>query len=106
MTLEELIALPEKDDYIYSSGDNYVCSTMVTKFWKEGGLFDGFEIDSHEFTQKDNYQLKIFEEDSKKLPKTCQEQNPDLTYCILSGQYTIDLEGYNTVTLHHKKSKN
>jgi len=96
MRVEEVARLPEKESYIYLNGPQFVCSTLVTKLWKVGGLFDGIEIESNEFTSKDNYQLDFFESDPSKLP--CKIEAPEINHCIVSGSYYLTLPGYNSIS--------
>lgn len=95
MTIEEVIAMPEKEEYTYSNGKNYICSSIVVKYLKEAGIFDGLNIESPEFTPYDVYMLKIY--DTENLPKICQEKNPELPFCLLAGKYLIDPKGYNSI---------
>jgi hypothetical protein len=66
MTLMDAAALVEKDTFkyhgFYHDGVARVCSSYVADIWKHGGIFGDHPINSAEFTPKDIYQLKIFEE--------------------------------------------
>ena len=64
-TFEEVVAMPEGDDWEYSNGKNYVCACFVARFYKAGGLFDGYDILANEFTPKDVVQLDFFDKDYK-----------------------------------------
>jgi len=44
MTFEELLAIPERDEWVYSTGPSYVCSTYVANMLKIAGVFDGFDV--------------------------------------------------------------
>lgn len=61
MTLMQAGALPERDEYIYNGqyhdGPSRVCSSFVVDLWNQAGLFEGYEIQSVEFTPRDIYQL-------------------------------------------------
>ncbi len=64
--------------------------------WRTGGIFDDMVINSAEFATQDVYQLKIF--DTKPdLPQICKYTDPSLNYCQLTGDYLMELPGYNTV---------
>jgi hypothetical protein len=94
----ELLAMPEVEGWEYHDGKSYVCSCFVVAFWKAGGLFDGLEINSTEFTPKDVYQLDFFDLDYKeKRPQACKDADPDLPYCQVMGKYQVKLDGYNTI---------
>ena len=57
--------MPEGDDWEYSNGKNYVCACFVARFYKAGGLFDGYDILANEFTPKDVVQLDFFDKEYK-----------------------------------------
>ncbi len=88
--LAEVLAMPEKEEYVYSNGPNYVCSTFVTAMWKVGGLFGDMEILPQEFAPKDVYMLKIFNP-SPQLPEICKYTDPSISYCQIMGEYLIEL---------------
>ena len=98
MTIEDVLAMPELESYTYSNGENIICSSLATKIWQLGGIFGDLKINPKEFTPRDNYQLNIFETDTKKLPRQCYEENPDLSYCILNGKFSVVMPGYNSIT--------
>lgn len=81
MTLEEVMAMPEKDGWIYTGskprdGWSYVCSSYVVAVMKAAGLFDDLEINATEFTPRDLYQLDIYDKDFKR-PEVCNKVDPD-----------------------------
>ena len=96
MTIQDLYAIPEDDDWIYSDGPSYVCSCLVAGVWKAGGVFDDMPIQANEWSPKDVYQVKIFDEETP-LPKACAQNDPDLPYCQILGKYKLTLPGFNTV---------
>lgn len=75
MTVSEVIAMPELDEYVYWNGRTYgksmVCSNMVAGLWKAAGLFDGLEINHGEFTPLDTYRIKFYDSDYE-VPAHCQ----------------------------------
>ncbi len=89
--------MPELETYTYSTGPQYICSSLVAKLWKEGGLFEGIDIRPHEFTPKDIYEINFFETDVNKIPKVCTDEHPDLPYCVVYGKYQIYLPSYNSI---------
>jgi hypothetical protein len=93
-TFEELLAVVEKEGWVYSNGMNYVCSCFVVGFWKAGGVFGDMEIESTEFSPKDVYQMKIFDSNYT-LPSVCQEADPELPYCQVMGNYKLSLVNFN-----------
>ncbi|XP_048599860.1 uncharacterized protein LOC106446236 [Brassica napus] len=62
---DELLAVPEHDDWIYSDGKSTSCITFILEMYKEGGLFDpissSIQVAEFTFLQiKDAYMLKFF----------------------------------------------
>ena len=96
MTFNELLAVKEEDDWVYSNGPNLVCSAFVVAFYKAGGVFDGLDVQATEFGPKDIYQMDIFDTNYKR-PQECINADPNLPYCQIMGNLRIDLPGYNTI---------
>ena len=69
---------------------------FVMQLYKAAGLFEGLEINGNEFTAKDIYQLKIWNENFER-PAACKEADPHLKYCQLFGEFRITMPGYNSV---------
>ncbi|KAL3733538.1 hypothetical protein ACJRO7_022975 [Eucalyptus globulus] len=84
----ELLTIPEQDDWVYSDGKFASCVAVVLEMYKASGLFDPISssIQVTEFTIKDAYSLKFFENNSSRLPKWCNDGD--------------DLPGYNTTDLY------
>lgn len=97
MTFGDVLAMPEKNEYRYSDGPNFVCSAFVTEMWKAGGIFDDMEIVAAEFGPNDVYHLDIFEKDNTPLPEVCKVADPTLPYCQLTGKYLLELPKYNSI---------
>lgn len=55
MNVSEVMAMPELDSYLYDGQSMMICSGLVVRLWKAGGLFEGFEINAQEFTPLDVY---------------------------------------------------
>eukprot|EP00352_Strombidinopsis_acuminata_P003973 CAMPEP_0176390934 /NCGR_PEP_ID=MMETSP0126-20121128/39602_1 /TAXON_ID=141414 ORGANISM="Strombidinopsis acuminatum, Strain SPMC142" /NCGR_SAMPLE_ID=MMETSP0126 /ASSEMBLY_ACC=CAM_ASM_000229 /LENGTH=155 /DNA_ID=CAMNT_0017760703 /DNA_START=1087 /DNA_END=1555 /DNA_ORIENTATION=- len=72
MTVQELLAVPESDDWIYSTGKAYTSSSFVISALRASGLFEDVEINASEFTPKDVYQLQIFDTEYQR-PEDCAE---------------------------------
>lgn len=98
-TIRELIAIPEIDDVMYSDGYQMVCSCFVARLWKEAGVFGNLKINSVEFTPRDIYQIKIFDEETP-LPDWCKKNDPSLPYCQFFGDRVLELPGFNSVELY------
>ncbi|KAG2239554.1 hypothetical protein Bca52824_091614 [Brassica carinata] len=68
--------------------------------YREGGLFDPISISIQvaEFTIKDAYMLKFFENNASRLPKWCNDNNDvKLPYCQIHAKYRMELPRCNTM---------
>ncbi|XP_019194209.1 PREDICTED: uncharacterized protein LOC109188126 [Ipomoea nil] len=96
----ELLTIPERDDWVYADGKSTSCVAFVLQIYKEAGLFGPLasSIQVTEFTIKDAYSLKIFEDDTRRLPLWCSEGDAEeLPFCQLRGKYKMELPHYNTI---------
>ncbi|XP_031104564.1 uncharacterized protein LOC116008718 [Ipomoea triloba] len=96
----ELLTIPEQDDWVYSDGKSTSCAAFVLQMYKEAGLFGRLarSIQVTEFTIKDAYSLKIFEDDTRRLPLWCSEGDTEqLPFCQIRGKYKMELPHYNTI---------
>ena len=52
IAFEELLAMPEDDEWVYSDGKSTSCVAFILAMYKAAGLFDGFSdsIQVTEFT--------------------------------------------------------
>ena len=96
MTIQEVVAMPENDDWTYSDGKQLVCSTIIVAMYKEGGMFGNIRINATEFTPKDLYQLNIYNTTFDR-PEECKEADPHVPYCQIMGDYRMDLPGLSTI---------
>uniref|UniRef100_A0A803PIN5 Inositol-1,4,5-trisphosphate 5-phosphatase n=1 Tax=Cannabis sativa TaxID=3483 RepID=A0A803PIN5_CANSA len=99
-SFDELLTIPEQDDWLYSDGKSTSCVAFILEMYKEAGLFDPISssIEVTEFTIKDAYILKFFEDDPNRLPKWCNDGDTvKLPFCQIRGKYRMELPGYNTV---------
>ncbi|KAH0942014.1 hypothetical protein HID58_001651 [Brassica napus] len=99
-SFDELLAVPEQDEWIYSDGKSTSCIAFILEMYKEGGLFDpvSSSIQVTEFTIKDAYMLKFFENNASRLPKWCNDNDDvKLPYCQILGKYRMELPDYNTM---------
>lgn len=97
---EQLLTVPEQDDWIYSDGKSTTCVAFILEMYKEAGLFDSFasSIQVTEFTIRDAYMMKFFEGNRTHLPSWCNEKDDvKLPFCQILGEYRMELPGYNTV---------
>ncbi|KAF9672980.1 hypothetical protein SADUNF_Sadunf11G0100800 [Salix dunnii] len=96
----ELLTIPEMDDWLYADGKSASCIAFVLEMYKEAGLFDPISgsVQVTEFTIKDAYTLRFFENNSSRLPKWCNDgDHVKLPFCQIKGKYRMELPGYNTM---------
>ncbi|XP_010675677.2 uncharacterized protein LOC104891653 [Beta vulgaris subsp. vulgaris] len=99
-SFDELLTIPEQDDWIYEDGKSVSCVAYVLQIYKAAGLFGSLSssIQANEFTIKDAYSLKFFENDLSRLPSWCNDgDNVKLPFCQIRGRYRMELPGYNTI---------
>lgn len=94
MTISELMAVPEQDEWEYTGieprdGQAMVCSAFTAAMYKAAGMFDG-EVNATEFTPRDNYMLDFFDKEFER-PAACVSADPNLPYCQLIGKYQVDI---------------
>jgi len=96
MTIQSLMALPEQDSL---SAHSFSAGSLPTAFYRAAGLFGArVEINAQEFTVKDVYQLDFFNTTGQRQrPQLCQEADPHLPYCQLSGAHRLKLPGLSSV---------
>lgn len=97
LTPEEVLRMVEKEGWKYSTGPNYVCSSLVASVYKMAGLFGDLEIESTELTPKDLYELDIFDLTGDKLPRGC-EGHAEKGYCQIMGKVLLDIGKAGFVT--------
>ncbi|KAJ6950478.1 hypothetical protein NC651_004212 [Populus alba x Populus x berolinensis] len=96
----KLLTIPEQDDWLYTDGKSTSCIAFVLEMYKEAGLFDPItsSVQVTEFTIKDAYTLRFFENNSSRLPKWCNDgDDVKLPFCQIKGQYRMELPEYNTM---------
>jgi hypothetical protein len=93
--------MPELEEYVYKSGENWVCSAIIVKIWMEGGMLDGYKLEPHEFTPRDVYQMDIYDKEFYlNGPEECKMSNPGENFCMVYGKYYIKVEGHSSVPLY------
>ncbi|XP_078436715.1 uncharacterized protein LOC144707470 [Wolffia australiana] len=100
MSFDKLLTIPELDEWVYSDGKSVSCIAYVLEMYKEAGLFGSLasSIQVTEFTIKDAYTLKLFEDDKTRLPGWCVEGDGEvLPFCQIRGTYRMELPLYNTL---------
>lgn len=90
MTFEEILAMPELDNYTYSSGPMYICSSFVVEMYRQGGLFENVTILPHEFDMENVLSLDFFDTNWTK-PDICEKADPGYPYCVIRGRFRFSL---------------
>lgn len=107
MTMEDVMAMPELDGWIYTGekprdGRSWVCSAYVAALWKAAGLFDPYHINSTEFSPKDVYIMKFFD-DKRVMPNDCIAADPgNVGFCQLRGKYRMTFPEFNMYAPYEK----
>ncbi|URE48663.1 hypothetical protein MUK42_14427 [Musa troglodytarum] len=108
-SFDNLLTIPEQDDWVYTDGKSTSCVAFILEMYKAAGLFgsNASSIQVTEFTIKDAYTLNIFESNSSHLPKWCnKDDNVKLPYCQIKGRYRMELPGYNTMQPYPHMNEN
>jgi hypothetical protein len=96
LSMGELISMPEQEGWLYDGHPNYVCCAFAAGLWYHGGLFGDMTILPNEFTNEDIFSIKVYDENYT-LPTECQQNDPELPFCVTSGIYKVDPRNYNKV---------
>lgn len=87
ITFEEMMALPEINEYKYNDNKTYyICSSMIAEFYKLAGLFDGIKVRVNELNIDNLLSLSIFDNKFKR-PDACEKADPGLNFCIIRGRF-------------------
>ncbi|KAK1311097.1 hypothetical protein QJS10_CPA08g01625 [Acorus calamus] len=108
MTFDQLLTIPEQDEWVYSDGKSTTCVAFILAMYKEAGIFGPISssIQVTEFTIRDAYMLKIFENNRTRLPSWCNDEDGRLPFCQILGEYWMELPQYNTVELYANMNEN
>ena len=93
-SIGEVMALVEKEDWVYSNGPNYVCSCYVFTILKASGVFGDINFESQEQSPKDLYSMDIWDFSGDNIPSECQEDTTknNLKVCQLYGKMILRLD--------------
>lgn len=105
ITYEDLLAIPELEGWVYSDGENYVCSSFGVGIYKAAGLFDNLEIQPQEFSPKDIYNLDFFVTDSDKRPEICKQADPNSPFCYIMGSHSLDFKNLGVLQPYNKMNE-
>ncbi|GAB4839902.1 hypothetical protein Ancab_020611 [Ancistrocladus abbreviatus] len=108
ITFDQLLTIPEQDEWIYSDGKSTTCVAFILEMYKEAGIFEPLSssIQVTEFTIRDAYTLKIFEDNITRLPTWCNTEDGKLPYCQILGMYRMELPHYNTIEPYANMNEN
>jgi len=95
----------EQDSWMYNTtrngvptvGPSMVCCVFVCNTWKASGMFGdlGDQINCGELTNWDDYSMLVFDK-SYQRPQACVDADPDSNVCQLLGEYTLEINNYNS----------
>eukprot|EP00268_Persea_americana_P036682 TRINITY_DN361_c1_g1_i1.p1 TRINITY_DN361_c1_g1~~TRINITY_DN361_c1_g1_i1.p1 ORF type:complete len:564 (-),score=93.00 TRINITY_DN361_c1_g1_i1:293-1849(-) len=107
MTFDHLLTIPEQDEWVYSDGKSTTCVAFILEMYKEAGIFGPISksIQVTEFTIRDAYMLKIFENNQTQLPEWCNDVDEQLPFCQILGEYRMELPLYNTIEPYAKMNE-
>ncbi len=95
--MDQVMAIPEVDGWVYSDGVSYVCSSYVAALYKAAGLFGDMEIEGTEFTPRDVYTLNVYDKNFTR-PQACIDADPEsVGWCQLTGKYRMTFPGFATI---------
>ncbi|PKI56205.1 hypothetical protein CRG98_023400 [Punica granatum] len=99
LSFDQLLTIPEQDDWVYSDGKSTTCVSFILSMYKAAGVFGPIadSIQVTEFTIRDAYMLKIYESNKTRLPSWCSNKDGELPFCQILGEYWMELPGYNTL---------
>ena len=102
LTLSQVMAMPEQDEWVYSDGKSFTCSGLLSHLYRESGVLSHLYFQATELTPRDLYSLQIFDTVGKDRPSACIEADPDIPYCQLIGDFRIDLtEELSSISPYH-----
>ncbi|KAK4785543.1 hypothetical protein SAY86_002232 [Trapa natans] len=108
LSFDQLLTIPENDDWVYSDGKSTTCVSFILSMYKSAGIFGSYSdsIQMTEFTIRDAYMLKIFESNNTLLPSWCSNKDGKLPFCQILGEYWMELPGYNTLEPYANMNEN
>jgi len=103
--VDTIPTLIEQDSWTYATtrngqpavGPSMVCCVFVCTMWKVSGMFGalGDQINCEELTNWDDYSMLVFDKDYVR-PQACVEADPTNEVCQILGEYTLNLNNYNS----------
>ncbi|KAL5725288.1 hypothetical protein ACHQM5_008448 [Ranunculus cassubicifolius] len=110
MTFDHLLTIPEQDEWVYSDGKSTTCVAFILSMYKEAGILGPLSnsIQVTEFTIRDAYMLKIYENNHTRLPNWCNngDNQLQLPFCQILGEYRMEFPLYNTIEPYANMNEN
>lgn len=108
MSFNQLLTIPEQDEWEYSDGKSTTCVAFILSMYKAAGVFAPFteSIQVTEFTIRDAYMLRMFEDNRTRLPRWCNGDADGLPFCQILGEYKMELPEYNTIEPYANMNEN
>ncbi|KAF5726774.1 hypothetical protein HS088_TW22G00456 [Tripterygium wilfordii] len=108
LAFDQLLSIPEQDEWVYSDGKSTTCVAFILQMYKEAGIFSFLSnsIQVTEFTIRDAYMLQIFENNQTRLPNWCNNGDGRLPFCQILGEYWMELPQYNTIKPYANMNEN
>uniref|UniRef100_A0A0E0QJ75 Uncharacterized protein n=1 Tax=Oryza rufipogon TaxID=4529 RepID=A0A0E0QJ75_ORYRU len=103
MSFNQLLTIPEQDDWEYSDGKSTTCVAFILSMYKKAGVFAPF---TESIQIRDAYMLKIFEDNQTRLPSWCNSGADRLPFCQILGEYKMELPEYNTIEPYANMNEN
>jgi len=100
MSLQDLLAIPEKDEWRYDTQNGreaFTPASFVVQALQKLRVLTRLDINASEFTVKDIYELNIFENRFEK-PESCLEADHRLPFCQMFGKFRLHLPSYNSLS--------
>ncbi|KAG2240660.1 hypothetical protein Bca52824_097140 [Brassica carinata] len=92
MSFDELLTIPEQDEWVYSDGN------------QQHALLSSLQCTKPLI--RDAYTLRMFEDNQTRLPSWCNTEKGKLEFCQILGEYRMELPGYNTIDPYPNMNEN
>ncbi|CAH8360234.1 unnamed protein product [Eruca vesicaria subsp. sativa] len=82
----------EQDEWVYSDGKSTICVAFILAMYK-AGVFGplAVHVQVTEFTIRDAYTLRLFEDNQTRLSSWCNAEKGKLEFCQILGEYRMEL---------------
>jgi hypothetical protein len=104
MTVQDVMAMPEQDGWVYNDGLSYVCSCFVMGLYKAAGIVS-VDVQATEFSPKDIYQINYFNTTASR-PQACIDADPEHPFCQVTGKYRMYFPNYSAYEMYDHMNEN